>query len=246
MNQTKEHYSYRIYADPQIAQAFDADRFGGPIGELIKKTQERVVFSQLPSVNGWKVMDLGAGTGRFTIPFLASGAEVAACDASQQMLEVLQNKTKDPKLRIFVADAHELQFGDQTFDCSFSFRMLLHVIDWKKALSELCRVSRDWVVFDFPPRHGFLFFAPWWHRVHRIFSKNVQQYRTFRLQEIMDELLKNGFDVVSSDYGFFLPLTVHRTIKSPSFTGVSERFFSTIGLTRIAGSPITVFARRKK
>lgn len=247
MSQTKDHYSYRVYADPSIARGFDDDRFGGTIGELIKHTQEHVVFSTLPEVKGWKVIDVGAGTGRFCRPFLEAGvAEVAACDASQQMLEVLQEKIRDPRLKAQVADAHKLQFPDRYFDCALSFRMLLHVIDWKQALSELCRVSGNWVVFDFPPGHGFLLLAPVFHRLRELFSSNVQKYRTFRIREVVSELDRNGFDVVTIDPGFFLPLIIYRTINSRGFMRSAERVFTALQLTRIAGSPFTLFARRRK
>lgn len=247
MNQAKDHYSYRVYADPSTARGFDADRFGGSIGEVIKRTQEQAVFTTLSGVKGWKVIDVGAGTGRFTIPFLEAGAsEVAACDASQQMLDVLQEKVKDPRLAVHIADAHQLQFADRHFDCALSFRMLLHVIDWKKALSELCRVSDQWVVFDFPPRHGFLLLAPLFHRVRSLFSSNVQKYRTFRIHEVMAELDRNGFEVVTIDPGFFLPLIVYRTLHSRTLMIGAERLFGALGLTRLAGSPFTLFARRRK
>lgn len=246
MDQTKEHYSYKVYADPEIAKGFDADRFGGSVGQAIKQAQHEVVFANLGVVKGWKVLDLGAGTGRFSIPFLEAGAEVTACDASQQMLDVLRQKTADPKLQVMVADAHQLQFADGTFDCAVSFRMLLHVVDWKKALAELCRVSKDWLVIDFPPRHGFLILAPIRHAFGKLFSRNVQAYRTFPVREFVDELHKNGFDIVKLDYGFFLPLVIYRVFRSAGLMRAMERFFSAIGFTRIAGSPITLFARRKK
>lgn len=247
MNQARDHYSYRVYADPSLARNFDADRFGGTIGELIKHTQEQVVFSTLPDVRGWKVLDLGAGTGRFSVPFLNSGAaEVAACDASEQMLQVLQEKTRDPRLKVHLADAHDLHFPDRYFDCALTFRMLLHVIDWKKALSELCRVSGDWVVFDFPPAHGFLLLAPVFHRIRSLFSSEVQKYRTFPVREVLQELDRNGFEIVTIDPGFFLPLIVYRTLRSRTLMRMAERFFSWTRWTRLVGSPFTVFARRRK
>lgn len=246
MTQTKHHYSYRIYADPQVAKTFDADRFGGKIGGLIRQAQENAVFSVLKDVRGWKIIDVGAGTGRLTVPLLEAGAEVTACDASAEMLNVLKQKTDDPKLSIQVIDAHELPFPDRAFDCSLAFRILLHVIDWRQTLSELCRVSKDWVVFDLPPRHGFLIFAPLWHRIRRLLSSDVQAYRTFSMSEVEQLLNKNGLDIVTIDPGFFLPLALHRFLRSTTFTRASERFFAGIGLTGIAGSPYTVFARRRK
>ena len=247
MDQAKKHYSYRIYADPSVARKFDADRFGGTIGQVIKAKQENAVFSVLPPVKDWKLIDVGAGTGRFTIPFLELGAEVTACDASEAMLQVLRDKTKSDRLKLVIADAHHLKFPDRSFHCAVSFRMLLHVVDWKKALSELCRVSQDWVVFDLPPHHGFVRMAPLLHQVKRLlFAGRVQSYRTFRMKEVQGELQKSGFEIVSADCGFFLPLVIHRLLHSKRFTDSSERFFSNMGLTRRFGSPFTLFARRSK
>jgi SAM-dependent methyltransferase len=246
MNQTKEHYSYRIYADPEVARTFDEDRFGGNIGDLIKQTQAYHVFSTLPDPKGWKVIDVGAGTGRMTIPFLERGASVAACDASEQMLEVLRTKVSNPELETRVIDAHDLPFPERNFDCALSFRMLLHVIDWKKALSELCRVSKDWVVIDLPPKHGFLRFAPVWHSIRKIFSERIQTYRVFPLQEVESELATNGFRIEQIDPGFFLPLAVYRTARSRSFMRSAERLFAFLKLTPRFGSPFTIFARRTR
>ena len=38
---TTTHYSYAVYADPAMAERFDALRFSGPIGRLIADTQEQ-------------------------------------------------------------------------------------------------------------------------------------------------------------------------------------------------------------
>jgi ubiquinone/menaquinone biosynthesis C-methylase UbiE len=241
-----DHYSYRVYADPEVARTFDRERFGGAIGELVKQTQEQLIFSYFQDVKGWKVADIGAGTGRITIPFLEKGAEVAACDASEHMLRVLEEKTRNANLKTFTIDAHHLEFPDRSFDCVLSFRLLMHVVDWKKALSEICRISKDWVVIDLPPRRGFLLFVPIWHRIRMLFSKNVQSYRTFSLSEVKEELQRNGYEIKTMDPGFFLPLVVHRVIRSPRFTKSSERFFASVGWTRMAGSPCTIFARRAK
>ena len=96
--EAKDHYSIRVYAEPEVARAFDRERFSGAIGEFIKKTQENLVFSRLPEVKGWKVADIGAGTGRVTIPFLEAGASVSACDASVPMLEVLKEAEKEMRM----------------------------------------------------------------------------------------------------------------------------------------------------
>jgi ubiquinone/menaquinone biosynthesis C-methylase UbiE len=244
MGSAKDHYSYRVYADPETARTFDQQRFGSEVGEFIKRTQESVVFSNLPDVNGWKVVDVGAGTGRLTIAFLQHGAEVVACDYSDEMLKVLQSKISTPALQTQKADAQDLPFADQTFHCALSFRMLMHVMDWKKALTELCRVSRDWVIIDFPPRRGFLRFAPLFHRIKKPFVKNLQAYKVLSPDDVRSILKSQNFDVQSMDSGFLLPITVHRLLRSARTTGALEKVFAKTGLTQLFGSPLTIFARR--
>ncbi len=244
MDSAKNHYSYRVYADPETARSFDQLRFGSAIGELIKQAQEQLVFSTLPDVAGWKVIDIGAGTARLTIPFLKIGAQVTACDASEEMLKVLQGKIKNPGLQTKVVDAHELPFPDHNFDCAISFRLLMHVIDWKKALGEFCRVSKNWVIIDLPPRRGFLRLAPLFHSLRKPFTKNLQAYKVLPLREVEEHLRQQHFEIVLRDDGFFLPIFAHRIARSPRFTRACEKMFRLLGLTRLFGSPATIFARR--
>jgi len=245
---TKDHYSYRVYAEPEIARSFDKERFGGAIGQFIKKTQQDLVFHTLPDVKSWKVADIGAGTGRITIPFLEAGASVSACDASVPMLEVLKEKIKSPNLQVFAIDAHQLEFENQSYDCAVSFRLLLHVVDWKKVLSEICRISKDWIIIDFTAHRGFYVLASssLWYKVRNVTSKVVQPYRTIPVPEVKTELEKHGFEIIKEDSGYFLPLVIYRKIGSPGFMKAAERLFGAIGLTGVAGSPCTIFARRKR
>jgi ubiquinone/menaquinone biosynthesis C-methylase UbiE len=246
MSAAKNHYSYRVYADPETARTFDSERFGSAIGEFIKQTQERIVFSTLPDVSGWRVIDIGAGTGRFTIAFLDRGSDVTACDASAEMLNVLQSKIAkgSRSVQTETIDAQELTFPDKSFDCAVSFRLLMHVIDWQKALSEICRVSKDWVVFDFPARRGFLRLTPLFHFLRKPFSNNLQAYKILSLPEVQQILRSNNFNIVSQDDGYFLPIVVHRMMRSPGLSRTVEKAFAGIRLTKLFGSPVTIFARR--
>ena len=245
MSSAKNHYSYRVYADPKTARTFDQQRFGSAIGEFIKKTQEKVVFSTLPDVSGWKVIDVGAGTGRFTIAFLERGAAVTACDASEEMLKVLQSKLPEGgNVETKAIDAQDLTFADKSFDCAISFRLLMHVIDWKKALSEICRVSSDWLIFDFPANRGFLRLTPIFHFLRKPFATNLQPYKVLSSREIEQVLRLNNFKIVSRDDGYFLPIVVHRILHSPAFSRAAENVLGKLGLTRLFGSPVTIFARR--
>ena len=52
----KNHYSYTVYADRDLAESFHASRFGGPIGELLARNQEKVLLGFLGPVENKKMI----------------------------------------------------------------------------------------------------------------------------------------------------------------------------------------------
>ena len=89
------HYSYTAYADPAMAEGFDAARFGGPIGQLLLHDQERVLFEFLGDVSNTRVLDLGTGTGRAAIALARRGARVTGIDASSGMLTMARRRAEE-------------------------------------------------------------------------------------------------------------------------------------------------------
>ena len=63
----KSHYSYELYADPRMAEAFDGMRFSGPVGQLIAEQQAQVIAAFLDPLAGQQILDVGTGTGRGAI-----------------------------------------------------------------------------------------------------------------------------------------------------------------------------------
>jgi len=58
------HYSYTVYADPAMADAFDRARFSGPIGEWLAASQADLLREYAGPGGGGAVLDVGTGTGR--------------------------------------------------------------------------------------------------------------------------------------------------------------------------------------
>ncbi len=108
----REHYSYAVYADPAMAESFDALRFGGPIGALVAESQERIITSFLSPLAGRTILDVGTGTGRAAIALALKGAVVTGVDASEEMLAVAKRRAADAKVAVTFdrADAHRLAY----------------------------------------------------------------------------------------------------------------------------------------
>ncbi len=92
---------------------------------------------------GERILDLAAGTGTSSVSLSKSGAHVVAADFSPGMIEVGRRKHGDNFLIEFVeADATKLPFADNEFDAVTMSFGLRNVIEPKKALAELFRVTK--------------------------------------------------------------------------------------------------------
>jgi demethylmenaquinone methyltransferase/2-methoxy-6-polyprenyl-1,4-benzoquinol methylase len=110
---------------------------------------------------GERILDLAAGTGTSSMAFVSSGAHVVAADFSRGMIEEGRRRHGDvPNLEFVQADATDLPFADGEFDAVTMSFGLRNVIDPRRALRELRRVTRPGgriVVCEFshPPSRAF-------------------------------------------------------------------------------------------
>ncbi|MEV6132751.1 demethylmenaquinone methyltransferase [Streptomyces violaceusniger] len=89
---------------------------------------------------GERVLDLAAGTGTSSLPFLAAGAYVVPCDFSLGMLR--EGKKRHPRLPLTAGDATRLPFADGVFDAVTISFGLRNIQDTQGALREMLRVTR--------------------------------------------------------------------------------------------------------
>jgi demethylmenaquinone methyltransferase / 2-methoxy-6-polyprenyl-1,4-benzoquinol methylase len=86
------------------------------------------------------VLDLAAGTGTSSEPFVERGATVVPCDFSLGMLRV--GKQARPVLPFTAGDATRLPFADDTFDAVTISFGLRNIVDPRAGLAEMRRVTR--------------------------------------------------------------------------------------------------------
>lgn len=240
------HYSYSAYADPRMAETFDAARFSGPIGRLLAETQERVIAGFLSPLEGARVLDVGTGTGRAAIALAQRGAVVTGVDASAEMLAVARLRAQEAGVSVtFVqGDAHALDVADRSFDSVVCLRVLMHTPDWRRSLRELCRVARHRVVLDYPARSSAAAIQSVSRRITHALGARVEAYRVFGHGEMAGALAESGFSVADTHKQFVLPIAFHKLLGSPAATGRIEGSLARLGLHRALGSPVTLVARR--
>ena len=241
------HYSYAAYADPKMAETFDAARFSGPIGRLLAETQEQVIASFLSPLEGRTVLDVGTGTGRAAIALAQRGAVVTGVDASAEMLAVARRRAEESgaPVTFLQGDAHALDLPDQSFDAVVCLRVLMHTPDWRRSLRELCRVARDRVVLDYPARSSAAVIQSLTRRITHALGARVEAYRVFGDREVVDALTSNGFSVIDTHKQFVLPIALHKLVGSAAVTGRIEGLLDRLGLRRALASPVTLVAHRQ-
>ncbi|HYT00734.1 MAG TPA: methyltransferase domain-containing protein [Thermoplasmata archaeon] len=86
---------------------------------------------------GQRILDFGAGTGRYS-HLLSESNRVVALDPSRAMLHVARRKGP---FAIVEAEGHHLPFGRGTFDTTVAVMVLQHLADVPAAIREIARVS---------------------------------------------------------------------------------------------------------
>ena len=242
----QDHYSYSMYADPAMAEAFEGMRFSGPIGRLIASSQEQVIATFLDPLVGRTVLDVGTGTGRAAIALARRGAVVTGVDASAEMLAVARRTAASAQVNVTFAqdDAHRLTFPNASFDAVICLRVLMHTPDWRQSLGELCRVARTRVVFDYPALASAALLQSTARRLAQAAGVRTEAYRVFTDGAVRAALRANGFEVADMHRQFVLPIALHKRINSEGATRRIEGALSTVGLNGLLGSPVTVVAER--
>ncbi len=154
--------------------------------------QDQVRGKLRKALGGWPkepfgdALEIGAGTGYFTLNLLQAGAieRATATDISPGMLAILEENANRLGLglgvRTAAAEAETLPFPDESFDLVFGHAVLHHIPDLGRAFSEFNRVLRRGGTVAFcgePSRYGdllaaipkrtALLTAPLWRRAMR-------------------------------------------------------------------------------
>ncbi|NJE84279.1 class I SAM-dependent methyltransferase [Thermococcus sp. CX2] len=183
----------------RIAKRYD-DWYRTKTGRYVDRTEKWLVFSMLRSRAG-KALDLGCGTGNYTIELKKRGFDVIGLDASEGMLEIARAKG----LNCIKGDAYSLPFPDESFDLVLSVTMFEFIHEPEKVIAEIHRVLKpggEVLIGTMNGRSSWFLFK----RLKSLFVETAYRYARFYTPRELELLLKSGgFTEVESAGVIFFP-----------------------------------------
>jgi ubiquinone/menaquinone biosynthesis C-methylase UbiE len=116
--------------------------FETPIGAIVKNYESELLLDMLGPNQGEIILDVGCGTGVFTLDILSFGSRVIGLDISRPMVLRACHKAKKYPFSGIVGDMMSLPFADDSFDKVVSMTAIEFVKDAQRAVKELFRVTR--------------------------------------------------------------------------------------------------------
>jgi len=101
-------------------------------------------FANFPAANGQRVLEIGVGLGADHLCFAEAGALLSGIDLTERAVEHTKRRLSlfDLTSDLSVGDAERLSFEDKTFDVVYSWGVLHHSPNTRRAVSEVYRVLK--------------------------------------------------------------------------------------------------------
>lgn len=114
------------------------------LGEFVDKVETECAFSLLSLSEGSKIIDVGCGTGNFSIKLAKKHYDVVGIDISKTMLDIARKKVECQSLDIeFInMDAYHLEFEDESFDGAISMASFEFFKKPEKIIEEIFRIIK--------------------------------------------------------------------------------------------------------
>jgi len=131
-----------------MAQIFDEwpekydQWFENPIGRLVREYEGRLLLEMARPHHGERILDVGCGTGVFTLDLLRAGSHVIGLELSLPMLQQAGKKAAGLHFHMIQGDMRRLPFADNAFDKTVSVTAIEFLEDARSGVAELLRVTK--------------------------------------------------------------------------------------------------------
>jgi len=130
----------------RIARKYDK-YYATPVGRMVDRIEKSAVGKLLPSVEkGSRLIEIGSGTGHWSVWFASRGYQVTGVEISDEMITVAETKIASAgpgSIEFRHGDSHALESSDNSFDVGVAITVIEFLADPSRAISELARVVKD-------------------------------------------------------------------------------------------------------
>ena len=184
----------------------------------------REIGRKLPDRKNLKILDVGCGSGFFSILLARLGHEVTGTDLTPEMIVNSKQLAREENVscRFLVMDAEKLEFEDNSFDVVISRNLTWTLPHVKEAYEEWGRVLKEGgILLNFDANYGASNFAdtselPGNHAHHTLGDEMMQECEEIKRQLPISSLVRPAWDVETlGQMGFeelFIDLGISRRI----------------------------------
>ena len=174
--------------------------------------QQRIEFEKqyLDWKNVKNALDVGAGTG-YSSFYLSQELDLTTLDFSSR------NLRKQPSKNKIQASAYNLPFNSNSFDLVYGWDFLHHLENPEKAVQEMARVSRRYLVLFEPNRNNPIQF------IYGLLNEHERGTLSFNKKKLMNLMKVVGFKlIICKNVGWIFagatPTSLLRLVKKIPFT----------------------------
>lgn len=225
--------------DEETASDLYKKRFRGKAGAWFLEKQADGLLMLLEPWPKARILDVGGGHGQYTELLVQHGYDVTVLGSSPLADRQIRHLVDVGKCRYVVGSLLSLPVENRSFDVVISFRLLSHLRHWRDFIHEACRVSRHAVIVDIPTLKSSNILYPFLFWLKRATEGSLtRRFHVFKEHEVVSEFAAAGFKATGRLPQFFLPMALHRKLRSPAVSESFEGLFARMGLLKRFGSPV--------
>jgi len=231
-------YSFPETADIETSSDDYARRFAGEIGSWFLALQEEATLRMLAPYPGAAILDVGGGHGQLTDALVRNGYRVTVLASDDICKRRIHKLIDENRCSFTVGNLLDLPYPNQTFDIVVSYRLLSHISQWRRFISELTRVAQKAAIVDYPALRSVNSLVPLLFHLKKHLEGNTRPFTSFKESELFEVFRSSGFVCADRYPEFFLPMVLHRILKRPTLSSAIERICRLSGATSLFGSPV--------
>jgi SAM-dependent methyltransferase len=193
-----------------------------------------------------RVLDVGGGHAQTTEMVLARGHHLVVHGSAESCFRRLAplSLSYPDRLTACTSSLLTFPFADNSFDLVMALRLMAHVTRWRELLIEMLRVTRRYLVIDFPILGGAQRLAGALFRLKMRVEGNTRPFFLYSRRDVLDHLQSLGAVPTAEEGEMVLPMALHRMLGNPDASIRAETLLGRAGLRSRWGSPVLLLVTK--